>query len=68
VPATTPARTWIDLAEHLGIPDLIAAGDSVLRMGTSLDDLTAMVRRARGRRGTYRERVSPATYASRVVR
>jgi very-short-patch-repair endonuclease len=58
VPATTPARTWIDLAEHLSMPDLIAAGDSVLRSGTSLSDLTVMVRRARGRRGVVRARVA----------
>jgi hypothetical protein len=58
VPATTAARTWIDLAEHLSMPDLIAAGDSVLRMGTSLTELTAMVRRARGRRGVVRARTA----------
>lgn len=30
-PATSPARTWCDLAAHLSLLDLVAAGDSLLR-------------------------------------
>lgn len=48
---TSPARTWRDLARTLSLPDLVAAGDSLLRGGTPLDELTSMVAkgvRARG--------------------
>jgi hypothetical protein len=58
VPVTSPARTWIDLAERLSMPDLIAAGDSVLRMSTTASELDLMVRRARGRRGVVRARAA----------
>jgi hypothetical protein len=58
LPVTSPARTWIDLAERLSLPDLIAAGDSVLRMGVTPDELAEMVRRARRRRGVVRARVA----------
>ena len=56
VPMTSPARTWIDLAEQLDARDLVAAGDSVLRSGASLAELEEQVRRARGRRGVLRAR------------
>lgn len=47
---TTPARTWRDLAGVLGLPSLVAAGDSALRAGTSLDDLVEVIgRTSRGR-------------------
>ena len=50
VRVTTPARTWRDLAAYLDLPALVAAGDSVLRGGTSIDELTQTVRQAgRGR-------------------
>ena len=58
VPVTSPARTWIDLAERLSLPDLIAAGDSVLRMGVPPAELAEMVRRARRRRGVVRARAA----------
>jgi hypothetical protein len=58
VPVTTPARTWIDLAERLSMPDLVAAGDSVLRMDTSRDELAEMIRRAWHRRGVVRARAA----------
>jgi hypothetical protein len=36
---TTAARTWRDLAGVLGLPSLVAAGDSVLRKGTPVEEL-----------------------------
>lgn len=47
---TTPARTWRDLAGVVGLASLVAAGDSALRAGTSVDDLAGVVgRTARAR-------------------
>jgi len=43
--ATTPARTWRDLAGVLDLPSLVAAGDSALRAGTSLEELSDVIRR-----------------------
>jgi hypothetical protein len=57
-PATSEVRTWVDLAEILRLPDLVAAGDSVLRGTTELADLDQAVRRARGRRGVVRAKVA----------
>ncbi len=51
VPVTSPARTWRDLAAVLSLPDLVAAGDSVLRTTTSIGELTEVVRRTGGQRG-----------------
>jgi hypothetical protein len=31
VPLTSPARTWCDLSAHLALPELVAAGDALLR-------------------------------------
>ena len=42
---STPARTWRDLAGVLDLPSLVAAGDSVLRAGTSIDELADVVSR-----------------------
>lgn len=56
LPTTSPARTWIDLAEHLLPSDLVAAGDCVLRFPTPIPELGEMVRRARHRRGVVRAR------------
>jgi hypothetical protein len=36
---TSPARTWRDLASALQLPDLVAAGDSALRLGVTLEEL-----------------------------
>ncbi|HEY2298640.1 MAG TPA: hypothetical protein VGH43_12985 [Jatrophihabitans sp.] len=36
---TSLARTWRDLASVLSLPDLVAAGDSALRSGASVDEL-----------------------------
>ena len=49
---TTPERTWCDLAEHLTVPELVAAGDWLLRSGTSnAARLAAAIERHPGRRG-----------------
>jgi hypothetical protein len=58
VPVTAAARTWVDLAEQLPMADLVAAGDSVLRSGTSLRELELFVRDARGRRGIVAARAA----------
>ena len=58
VPVMTPARTWFDLATVLSLPDLVAAGDSVLRSGVELDELLDVVDRLRGRRGSARVRAA----------
>jgi hypothetical protein len=47
VPITTPARTWRDLASVLELPDLVAAGDSVLRSGVPVEELWAVCERTR---------------------
>lgn len=53
---TTVPRTWVDLAETLSVEDLVAAGDSALRGGTTLAELREAVRRAHRRRGVLRAR------------
>lgn len=58
LPLTTIARTWVDLAESLSMPDLIAAGDSALRCGSTVAQLTEAVRRASHRRGVVRARAA----------
>ena len=58
VPILTPARTWRDLADSLSLPDLVAAGDSILRMGAAPEDLADVVRRTGGRRGSARARAA----------
>jgi hypothetical protein len=58
MPVTTAARTWVDLGERLALPDLVAAGDSVLRGGTSRDELHVVIGRARHRRGIVRVRAA----------
>ncbi len=47
----TLARAWRDVASVLTLPDLVAAGDSALRLGASCEELAAVVARTRGRRG-----------------
>lgn len=39
---TTPARTWIDLADHLSTFDLVAAGDFLIHHRMPLTDLAAL--------------------------
>lgn len=58
LPVTTPARTWRDLAPVLGLPALVAAGDSVLRTGTPQADIADVVRRAVGARHVRRLRAA----------
>jgi hypothetical protein len=52
--ATTPERTWCDLAAELRLPALVAAGDHLIsrdRPVTTPERLAAQVTRSRGRRG-----------------
>jgi hypothetical protein len=58
LPVTSAARTWVDLAEELSMPDLIASGDSVLRGPVSLEEIELMVKRARHRRGVVAARTA----------
>ena len=56
---TTPARTWLDCAQLVPLPHLIAMGDALLRRdyGT-LNDLELITRWARRRRGVVNARVA----------
>jgi hypothetical protein len=54
LPVTSLARTWVDLGAVLELPDLVAAGDSALRAGASLDELAEAVRRSAHLRGVRR--------------
>ena len=57
LPTVTPERAWIDLAEELSLPDLVACGDSVLRGCTGpAVGLDVVVGTATGRRGVRRAR------------
>ncbi len=58
LPVTSAARTWIDLAAELPMPDLVAAGDSVLRRPGSADSLREALNRARGQRGVCAARAA----------
>ncbi len=54
---TTPARTWFDCAEFIPIEHIVAMGDVVLsRRLATRDDLLAMIRWARRRRGVVNAR------------
>lgn len=53
---TSLERTWIDLAPRLSLPDLVAAGDSALRAGATLESLADVIRRSRRLRGVCRAR------------
>jgi hypothetical protein len=52
----TIARTWLDLAAVLRLPDVVAAGDSALRSGCSREELTAVIKRSARNRGVQRAR------------
>jgi hypothetical protein len=56
LPLTSPARTWCDLAESLSMADLVATGDSVLRVGCDLDAMRDALHRAFRRRGVVKAR------------
>ena len=58
VPVTTLARTWVDLAEDLDLFDLVAAGDSALRAGTTFEQIATVLGRAGHRRGVRRARAA----------
>ncbi|MCU1517924.1 MAG: hypothetical protein JWQ75_2645 [Pseudarthrobacter sp.] len=62
IPVTTPERTWLDMAELLSVDELVAMGDSCVRMPRadfedrdmplcSLADLQRMIDRHKGKRG-----------------
>lgn len=51
VPVTALSTTWLHLAEHLVLADLVAAGDSALRSGALAADLADVVMRSRRQRG-----------------
>lgn len=62
IPVTTPERTWLDMAEMLPVDELVAMGDSCVRMPRadfedrdmplcSLADLQRMIDRHKGKRG-----------------
>jgi len=52
LPVTSAARTWCDLAETMLLPDLVAAGDSAIRLGlVTPEQLAQAIRERRSRRG-----------------
>jgi hypothetical protein len=62
IPVTTPERTWLDMAEMLSVDELVAMGDSCVRMPRTdfegremplccLADLQRMIDRHKGKRG-----------------
>jgi hypothetical protein len=55
---TSVARTWRDLAMVLGLADLVAAGDSALRSGVTLDDLIDVIKASSQHHGSKRARTA----------
>jgi hypothetical protein len=62
IPVTTPERTWLDMAETLSVDELVAMGDSCVRIPRaalegrdmplcSMADLQRMIHRHKGKRG-----------------
>lgn len=52
IEVTTPARTWVDCAEFLALPHLVAMGDALVRRGLATrDELRRATHSAFGRRG-----------------
>jgi hypothetical protein len=62
IPVTTPERTWLDMAEMLSVDELVAVGDSCVRIPRaaledrdmplcSMADLQRMIHRHKGKRG-----------------
>jgi len=62
IPVTTPERTWLDMAEMLTVDELVALGDSCVRVPRAdlegrdrphcdLSDLQRMIDRHKGKRG-----------------
>ena len=67
IPVTTPERTWLDMAEMLSLDELVAMGDSCVRIPRpdledrdmplcSLADLQRMIDRHKGKRGLRKAR------------
>lgn len=74
IPVTTPERTWLDMAEMLTVDELVAMGDSCVRVPRaafedrdmplcSLANLQRMIDRHKGKRGLRR-----AKEAIRLIR
>ncbi len=64
----SPEELWCDLAEHLSLPDLVAAGDFLIHWrlpATTIDALTAAVATRVGRRGAARMRTALALLSDR---
>jgi hypothetical protein len=56
-PVTTAARTFVDRAAELELPDLVSLGDAILRRRLATpEQLAAAVKRGKGRRGVERAR------------
>ena len=56
---TTPARTWVDCAELMPVPHLVAMGDAMLRRRLASEaDLDGLLRWAKGRRGVVAARTA----------
>lgn len=53
---TSPERTFVDLAASLTLADLVAAGDSILRMGISIEQIATVIERRAHYRGKVRAR------------
>jgi hypothetical protein len=62
IPVTTPERTWLDMAEMLIVDELVAMGDSCVRVPLpelegrdqppcAPEDLQRMIERHKGKRG-----------------
>jgi hypothetical protein len=59
LPVTTPARTFVDLAERSSMPNLVAFGDWALSRGqATLASIDEAIARAGGRRGVIRARAA----------
>jgi hypothetical protein len=59
VPVTTPARTWVDLARWLAVPDLVAIADKLCRpdeFALPLEDLATAIAASPRVRGAARLR------------
>jgi hypothetical protein len=58
LPIMSLARTWLDIASVLPLADVVAAGDSALRMGCSIDELSDVLKRSVRVRGLQRARAA----------
>jgi hypothetical protein len=74
IPVTTPERTWLDMAEMLSVDELVAMGDSCVRVPRAelegramphcaIADLQRMIYRHKGKRG-----IRKAKEAIRLIR